>query len=85
MAFPVVEQIAADAEVLSNLADGLAGGEEFECLSFELGGVALSWLGFHLSVISPWRWSRNLAHLRNVFSDLCYISPHRDLNHLEGD
>jgi hypothetical protein len=47
VAFPVVEQIAADAELLSNLADGLAGGEEFECLGFELGGVAFSWLGFH--------------------------------------
>jgi hypothetical protein len=33
VAFPVVEQIAADAELWSNLADGLAGGEEFECLA----------------------------------------------------
>jgi hypothetical protein len=32
-------------------------------LGFELGGVALSWLGFHLLVISGGHWSRNLAHL----------------------
>lgn len=55
MAIPVADQIAADAELLGDLADGLAGGEELECPGLELGGVALSWLGFHLLVISSGR------------------------------
>ena len=57
-----MEQVAADAEFLSQLVDGLAGGQEFECLGFELGGAALSGFGFHLLLISSGRWSRNLAH-----------------------
>jgi len=36
---PAVKEVAADAEFLGDLVDGLAKGEQFNSLGFELGGV----------------------------------------------
>ncbi len=38
---PVVEQVAADAELFGDLSDGLASAQEIDGLCFELGGYRL--------------------------------------------
>jgi hypothetical protein len=47
LAFPSVEKVAADAQFLGDLGNRSAGVGELDGVGFELGGVALSWLGFH--------------------------------------
>ena len=45
---PFIEQVTPDAEFFGDLGHWLSGTNEFNCLSFELWGVAFAWLGIHL-------------------------------------
>ena len=81
---PVVEEVAAQAEFLRELSDGLPAHHQRYSLRFELGRLLFAFFCFHSwSFFSGFR-SKNLAHLSHPRSEVEVPMLSRKLQHLQS-